>query len=34
MNATDLSVRDLMDITYQGTHFNGWQTQPNGITVR
>lgn len=23
-----------MDITYRGTHFNGWQTQPNGITVQ
>ena len=23
-----------MDITYRGTHFNGWQTQPNGITIQ
>ena len=23
-----------MDITYRGTHFNGWQIQPNGITIQ
>lgn len=23
-----------MDITYRGTHFNGWQTQPNGVTIQ
>jgi len=23
-----------MDITYKGTHFNGWQIQPNGITLQ
>lgn len=23
-----------MDISYKGTHFNGWQTQPNGVTVQ
>ncbi|GAB4233764.1 MAG: tRNA pseudouridine(38-40) synthase TruA [Ekhidna sp.] len=23
-----------MDITYRGTHFNGWQTQPNGTTIQ
>ncbi len=23
-----------MDITYRGTHFNGWQIQPNGVTVQ
>lgn len=23
-----------MDITYKGTHFNGWQTQPNGTTIQ
>lgn len=23
-----------MDITYRGTNFNGWQTQPNGVTVQ
>jgi len=27
-------VRYFMDITYRGTHFNGWQTQPNGITIQ
>ena len=23
-----------MDISYKGTHFNGWQTQPNGTTIQ
>lgn len=23
-----------MDISYKGTHFNGWQIQPNGVTVQ
>ena len=23
-----------MDISYKGTHFNGWQVQPNGTTVQ
>lgn len=23
-----------MDISYRGTHFNGWQIQPNGVTVQ
>lgn len=23
-----------MDITYRGTQFNGWQTQPNGTTIQ
>jgi len=23
-----------MDISYRGTSFNGWQTQPNGVTVQ
>ena len=27
-------VRYFMDITYKGTHFNGWQTQPNGTTIQ
>ncbi|MEP0984529.1 tRNA pseudouridine(38-40) synthase TruA [Ekhidna sp.] len=27
-------MRYFMDITYRGTHFNGWQIQPNGVTVQ
>ena len=23
-----------MDISYRGTHYNGWQIQPNGITIQ
>jgi len=27
-------VRYFMDISYRGTNFNGWQIQPNGITIQ
>ncbi|MBC6410879.1 MAG: tRNA pseudouridine(38-40) synthase TruA [Ekhidna sp.] len=27
-------MRYFMDITYRGTHFSGWQTQPNAITIQ
>ncbi|MEO9872761.1 tRNA pseudouridine(38-40) synthase TruA [Ekhidna sp.] len=29
-----VAVRYFMDISYRGTNFNGWQIQPNGITVQ
>ncbi|MEP2047899.1 tRNA pseudouridine(38-40) synthase TruA [Ekhidna sp.] len=27
-------MRYFMDISYKGTNFNGWQIQPNGVTVQ
>lgn len=29
-----VTVRFFMDISYKGTNFNGWQIQPNGVTVQ
>lgn len=29
-----VGVRYFMDISYRGTNFNGWQIQPNGVTVQ
>ncbi|MEQ9466065.1 MAG: tRNA pseudouridine(38-40) synthase TruA [Ekhidna sp.] len=29
-----VAVRYFMDISYRGTHFSGWQIQPNGVTVQ
>jgi len=29
-----VAVRYFMDISYRGTNYNGWQTQPNGVTVQ
>ena len=27
-------MRYFIDISYRGTAFNGWQIQPNGVTVQ
>ena len=27
-------MRYFMDISYRGTSYNGWQTQPNGVTIQ
>ncbi|MEQ6167319.1 tRNA pseudouridine(38-40) synthase TruA [Ekhidna sp. MALMAid0563] len=29
-----VAVRYFIDISYRGTNYSGWQTQPNGVTVQ